>query len=266
MSNLPPEILLLILESLNIRDLAVLQTILPVYERRLVETVAVEQIASFLADGKATANFYVGCKEYYRPRQDGHNGIETYAIKCTELRCDATFQVCHQQESNKGGFRFVGPGKSERGSLWNAHACEHGNRPAKLHAFVADYALKEETLQFFYRPPRTQHRKFTQPTGSGWPNLLTQSLGDFELFYRRTNEMEKTSEEMKLPTEWCRWLNDEVVITLEFGIRTYIGPRCEGIGRSPQGRTYCWSFILSDYSVKWELLNDPPSSILKLVN
>src|SRR5271170_1726890 len=106
MSNLPPEILLLILESLNIRDLAVLQNILPVYERRLVEKVAVEQIASFLANGKATANFYVDCKEYYRPRQDAPNETESYAIKCTELRCDATFQVCDQQESNKGGFRL----------------------------------------------------------------------------------------------------------------------------------------------------------------
>ena len=35
MSNLPTEILLLILESLKIRDLAVVQTVLPVYERRL---------------------------------------------------------------------------------------------------------------------------------------------------------------------------------------------------------------------------------------
>jgi hypothetical protein len=124
MSNLPTEILLLILESLEIRDLAVVQTVLPVYERRLVEKVAtVEQIASFLADGKATANFYVRSKEYYRPRQDAPNEMETYAIKCTELRCDATFQVCDQQESNhKGGFNFVGPGKSEDGSLWNAHA------------------------------------------------------------------------------------------------------------------------------------------------
>ena len=92
------------------------------------------------------------------------------------------------------------------------HACEHGNRPAKLHVFVADYTLKDETLQFFYRAPRTQHRKFTQSSGSGWPILLTQSFGDFELFYRRTDEMERTREKMKLPTEWCRWLNDEVVI------------------------------------------------------
>jgi hypothetical protein len=165
----------------------VLQTILPVYERRLVEKVAVEQIASFLAHGKATAKFYGCWKEYYRPRQDAPNEMETYAIKSTELRCDATFQVCEQQESNKGGFRFVGPGKSEHGSLWNAHACESGNRPAKLHAFVADYTLKEETLQFLYSPPRTQRRKFTQPIGSGWPGLLRQSFGAFELFYRRTN-------------------------------------------------------------------------------
>jgi len=80
---------------------------------------------------------------------------------------------------------------------------------------------------------------------SDWPNLLTQSFGDFELFYRRTDEMERTKEKMKLPTEWCRWLNDEVVITMEFGIRTHIRALCTGIGWGPQGR-YCRSFILSD--------------------
>jgi len=121
----------------------------------------------------------------------------------------------------------------------------HMHRPAKLHVFVADYTLKDETLQFFYRAPRTQGRNFTQPTGSDWPNLLTQSFGDFELFYRRTDEMERTKEKMKLPTEWCRWLNDEVVITMEFGIRTHIRALCTGIGWGPQGR-YCRSFILSD--------------------
>ena len=77
--------------------------------------------------------------------------------------------------------------------------------------------------------------------------------------------MEKSSEKMKLPTEWCRWLNGEVVITMKFGIRTHIRATCKGIGRGPEGR-YCRSFILSDYSVKWELLNDIPSSISKLVN
>jgi hypothetical protein len=255
MRNLPPEILLLILESLNLGDLAVLQTILPVYKRRLVETVAVEQIASFLADGKATANFYVGSKQYC-PRQDVDDGTETYITKRTKRRCDATFQVCDQQEPNKGGFRLVGRG----GLIWNEHACRHGNRPAKLIRFVVDYTLKEETLRFFCTSPGAQSPKWS---GIRWPNHLTQSFGDFKLYHRRINEMGKTSEKMKLPTEWCRWLNDEVVIAMEFGSRTHIRARCKGIGRGPQG-TYCRSFILSDYSVKWELLNDLPSSISKL--
>ena len=54
--ELPSEVLL-ILESLTLPDLGALQTILPVY-RLLIEAIAIEQIASCLADGAATV--YVG--------------------------------------------------------------------------------------------------------------------------------------------------------------------------------------------------------------
>jgi hypothetical protein len=57
--ELPSEVLL-ILESLTLPDLGALQTILPVH-RLLIEAIAIEQIASCLADGAATV--YVGRNE-----------------------------------------------------------------------------------------------------------------------------------------------------------------------------------------------------------
>jgi len=39
--------------------------------------------------------------------------------------------------------------------------------------------------------------------------------------------MEGTSENIRLPTEWCQWLKDEVEIMMRFAIRTRLNDGCE---------------------------------------
>ena len=244
--TLPPDLLILIIEWLRLDELAVLQKALP-FLTPLTQDVAVHQISSILTDGVAIAEWYVDCEQI--PKE--------WCVTDYRKRspCPQRYMCRFEPPDNDTELKLVGLGRNDAVRL--DHTCEHGTSPPAILAMTVTWEVKgEAALLFSYNYPGDL---FIDPIHDskrrGNPfETVSQSFGGFEVLSPRSQNYPMT-----LPREWCGWLKDEVLVTIQFESYDIIGSYHILDCRCPIPN--CTTRTTRSFHLKWTMKNDPPRAI-----